>query len=126
MAWQSLELTVSAEHAEAWSEALLECGASSVSIADAEAGTASEEPLYGEPGMTPPPAWNQSLVAALFPPEADVAARLADCAAQTGADVIPAHALHEVAEQDWVRLTQSQFAPIPIGDKVWIVPSWHV
>jgi ribosomal protein L11 methylase PrmA len=30
-----------------------------------------------------------------------------------------------VAEQDWVRLTQSQFEPIHIGKNIWVVPSWH-
>jgi ribosomal protein L11 methyltransferase len=125
MAWQSLELTVSAEHAETWSEALLECGASSVSIADAAAGTAGEQALYGEPGMAVPPGWNQSVVAALFPPDADVSACLADCAAQTGSTALPAHQLREVADQDWVRLTQEQFAPIAISRRLWIVPSWH-
>jgi ribosomal protein L11 methyltransferase len=31
----------------------------------------------------------------------------------------------EVPEQDWVRLTQSQFAPVDITPEFWIVPSWH-
>jgi ribosomal protein L11 methyltransferase len=126
MAWQSLELTVSAEHAETWSDALLECGASSVSIADAAAGTSEEKPLYGEPGMAVPPAWNLSVVAALFPPDADVAARLADGAAQIGVEFIPAHRLLQVADQDWVRLTQAQFTPIEVSRRLWIVPSWHL
>jgi ribosomal protein L11 methyltransferase len=125
MAWQSLELTVSAEHAETWSDTLLECGASSVSIADAAAGTVEEKPLYGEPGMAVPPAWNLSVVAALFPPDADVAARLADGAAQIGVESIPAHRLLQVADQDWVRLTQAQFTPIEVSQRLWIVPSWH-
>jgi ribosomal protein L11 methyltransferase len=30
-----------------------------------------------------------------------------------------------VEEQDWVRLTQSQFDPIQIGKNIWVVPSWH-
>lgn len=30
-----------------------------------------------------------------------------------------------IADQDWVRLTQSQFEPIPIGKRIWVVPSWH-
>jgi ribosomal protein L11 methyltransferase len=126
MVWQSLEITVSGEHAETWSEALLECGASSVSIADAAADTAGEDALYGEPATAVPPAWSLSVVAALFPPDADVPARLAECAAQTGFDPVPAHQLRQVADQDWVRLTQSQFAPIAIGRRMWIVPSWHV
>jgi ribosomal protein L11 methyltransferase len=30
-----------------------------------------------------------------------------------------------VADQDWVRLTQSQFAPVEITPDFWIVPTWH-
>lgn len=34
-------------------------------------------------------------------------------------------AIQAVPEQDWVRLTQSQFAPVEITPEFWIVPSWH-
>jgi ribosomal protein L11 methyltransferase len=30
-----------------------------------------------------------------------------------------------VAEQNWVQLTQSQFDPIRVSERLWIVPSWH-
>jgi ribosomal protein L11 methyltransferase len=30
-----------------------------------------------------------------------------------------------VPDQDWVRLTQSQFAPVDITPDFWIVPTWH-
>jgi len=30
-----------------------------------------------------------------------------------------------VPDQDWVRLTQSQFAPVEITPEFWIVPTWH-
>src|SRR3546814_15743521 len=33
--------------------------------------------------------------------------------------------LREVPDADWVRLTQAQFQPIQVGDRIWIVPSWH-
>lgn len=125
MAWQSLELTVSAECAEAWSEALLDCGASSVSIEDAEAGTAEEQAQYGEPGMTIAQAWRLSIVAALFPAATDVRLSLAACAQQTGSSSVPEYRVRSVTEEDWVRLTQAQFAPIEISPRLWIVPSWH-
>jgi ribosomal protein L11 methyltransferase len=125
MAWQSLEVTVPAEHAEAWSEALLDCGASSVSIEDAEAGTAAEQAQYGEPGMTIAQAWRVSTVSALFPESADVRANLSACTQQTGSPTEPQYRVRNVAEEDWVRLTQAQFAPIEISSRLWIVPSWH-
>ena len=33
--------------------------------------------------------------------------------------------IQPVADQDWVRLTQSQFAPVEITPEFWIVPTWH-
>ena len=30
-----------------------------------------------------------------------------------------------VDDQDWVRLTQAQFDPIPVGQRLLILPSWH-
>jgi len=111
-------------HAEAVSDALLEAGALSVSVEDADSDTDRENPLFGEPGTEPDVlAWGQNRVIALLPedmtPEALVQA--AGLAEQIG----DAWSVREVPDSDWVRLTQSQFAPIHIGDRVWIVPSWH-
>jgi len=125
MTWQSLELTVSADDAEAWSEALLDCGANSVSIEDAEAGTAAEQAQYGEPGMTVAQVWRLSVVAALFPEAADIRASIDACAQRTGSTSVPEYHVRSVAEEDWVRLTHAQFAPIEISGRLWIVPSWH-
>jgi ribosomal protein L11 methyltransferase len=125
MAWQSLEVTVSAEHAEAWSDALLECGANSVSIEDAEAGTPAEQAQYGEPGMAMAQVWRLSTVAALFPETADIRASLTACTQRTGSPAVPEYRLRSVAEEDWVRLTQAQFLPVEISQRLWIVPSWH-
>jgi ribosomal protein L11 methyltransferase len=125
MAWRSLEITVSAEHAEALSDALLEAGATSVAISDAAAGTGEEEPLYGEPGMTPAHAWATSKLSALFESGTDVEAALHSCAGALGLGAVPAHQVIDVADADWVRLTQAQFEPIAITDRLWIVPSWH-
>jgi len=35
------------------------------------------------------------------------------------------NALQVVPDEDWVRVTQAQFAPVPVTPKFWIVPSWH-
>jgi ribosomal protein L11 methyltransferase len=125
MSWRSLELTVAAGCAEALSDALIEGGAASVAIEDAAAGTETEEPLYGEPGMAAASAWPMSRIAALLPEDADVENLLAECADIAGLDSVPPYRVSEVPEQDWVRLTQSQFAPIAVGTRLWIVPSWH-
>ncbi len=103
-----------------------ELDALSVSVEDADAGTAAEQALFGEPGMPAPrPGWGNSTLRALFADEAaaDRAATL--LLAQEGAAGLQVQALAAVAEQDWVRITQSQFAPVEITPDFWIVPSWH-
>ncbi|MBP6899216.1 MAG: 50S ribosomal protein L11 methyltransferase [Burkholderiaceae bacterium] len=114
---------------EAVSEALVdELDALSVSVADADAGTEAEQALFGEPGMPAPrEGWQRSDVTALFADEAQATEAAALVLAQDWAadDQVQVLALREVADQDWVRLTQSQFAPVEITPTFWIVPSWH-
>jgi ribosomal protein L11 methyltransferase len=110
--------------ADELSDALLAQGALSVSVEDAEAGTAAETPLYGEPGMVVEPGWPQSLINALCEQQADPAQVLAAACTQIGLAQTPDYRLHPVAEEDWVRRSQSQFEPIRISAKLWIVPSW--
>ncbi|MFT7775030.1 50S ribosomal protein L11 methyltransferase [Roseateles sp.] len=108
------------------SDALMEIDALAVSVEDADADTAAEQALFGEPGMPAPKAgWERSVVKALFPtePEATEAATL--ILAQDWAADVHIQAIQAVPEQDWVRLTQSQFAPVEITPEFWIVPSWH-
>lgn len=103
-----------------------ELGALAVSVEDADADQPDEQALYGEPGLPPPSAsWARSRLTALFDDEA---------AAREAADLVLASgvfegteliAIEEVPAQDWVRLTQSQFAPIAVAPGFWIVPSWH-
>ena len=112
---------------ESVSDALIdELDALSVSVEDADAGTAAEQALFGEPGMPAPKAgWDSSTLRALFADEhaAEQAATL--LLAQDWAAGLHVQALSAVAEQDWVRITQSQFAPVEITPTFWIVPSWH-
>jgi len=124
--WISVALETDAAHAEALSDALLAAGAISVAVEDAQAGTELETPQFGEPGSPVAPLWDASRVVALFEPAHDLTARLASAAREAGLNALPAISMEEVAEQDWVRLTQSQFDPIRISDRLWIVPSWHV
>ena len=109
------------------SDALMdELDALSVSVADADAGTDDEQALFGEPGMPPPrEGWQRSELTALFADEAAAIAASSLLKAQDWATDLCVQALRPVAEQDWVRLTQSQFAPVEITPTFWIVPSWH-
>ncbi|MDO9285903.1 MAG: 50S ribosomal protein L11 methyltransferase [Aquabacterium sp.] len=112
---------------ESVSQALVdELDALSVSVADADAGTDAEQALFGEPGMPAPrEGWQRSDVTALFESEAQATAAATLLRAQDWAADLAVLALREVADQDWVRLTQSQFAPVEITPSFWIVPSWH-
>ncbi len=107
-------------------EALDALDALSVSVEDADAQTDAEQALFGEPGMPPPKeGWKRSRITALFVDEslAQEASRL--LALQdffAGGEILGVQA---VADQDWVRLTQSQFAPVEITPEFWIVPTWH-
>ena len=123
--WLSLTLTAEAALAEQLSEALLEQGALSVSVEDADAGTAAETPQFGEPGSSPAAFWQRSRVVALFDATRSPAEVVAAAARQAGLDTPPAIEVTPVAEQNWVQLTQAQFEPICITDRLWIVPSWR-
>jgi ribosomal protein L11 methyltransferase len=108
------------------SDALIEEGAFSVDVADAQAGTDRETPIFGEPGRDIELAFGWNRVVALFAPEADLPGALERAMATAGFSTTPDYKITEVAEQDWVRLTQSQFDPIRVSARLWIVPSWHV
>lgn len=111
---------------EALGEALDALDALSVSVEDADAMTPAESALFGEPGMPPPrEGWQRSRVVALFPDEAAAREAATLLALQDFFDGCTVVGVQAVAEQDWVRLTQSQFAPVEITPSFWIVPSWH-
>jgi ribosomal protein L11 methyltransferase len=111
---------------ETLSDALEALDALSVSVEDADAHTEAEQALFGEPGLPPPKdGWQRSRLTALFAQESQAQEAATLLAAQdffAGCEVLGTVAL---PEQDWVRLTQSQFAPVPITPSFWIVPSWH-
>jgi ribosomal protein L11 methyltransferase len=129
MSWTEIVIEVVCHHAEKLSDALLDAGALSVSVEDADQGTDAEQPLFGEPGMEPQQAaWEHSRVVALAADDADHAHIVATAAKAVGLDAgsgAISYTLRKVPDQDWVRLTQSQFDPIHIGKNIWVVPSWH-
>ncbi|MBB5215834.1 50S ribosomal protein L11 methyltransferase [Parapusillimonas granuli] len=113
--------------AEALSDALLEAGALSVSVEDADGDTAAEQPLFGEPGLEPAvQAWRRNRVVALLPDGLDHRQLLEQVRDAGVADYQDADCLlRDVPDADWVRLTQAQFNPIQVAGRIWIVPSWH-
>ena len=108
------------------SDALDALDALSVSVEDMDAQTEAEQALFGEPGMpAPKEGWNRSRIVALFPDEAAAAQAQALLQLQDFFEGCQVLGIHEVEQQDWVRLTQSQFQPVDITPEFWIVPTWH-
>lgn len=125
MSWLSVQLLVDEAQMEALSDAFMAAGALAVDVQDAQAGTAEERAIFAEPGSTPAAAWQHNRLSALFDAEMAVdtivAQVLKDCGCADDTPLV----VHAVADTDWVRLTQSQFQPIRISSRLWIVPTWH-
>ncbi|MFO1200147.1 MAG: 50S ribosomal protein L11 methyltransferase [Burkholderiaceae bacterium] len=125
--WRELVFVVPAADVDAWSDALLDAGALSVQADDADADSPDEQAIFGEPGLPVEHAgWSRTRLAALLAEDAEPARVLARAAAAIERAVPPDWTLREVAEQDWVRASQSQFEPIEVGERLLITPSWHL
>jgi ribosomal protein L11 methyltransferase len=122
-----LLLLVPEDLVESVSDALMdELEALSVSVEDADADTASERALFGEPGMPAPRGgWQRSILKALFNGEEAATEAATLLLAQDWAQGVHLQSLQTVPDEDWVRVTQSQFAPVAITPSFWIVPTWH-
>jgi ribosomal protein L11 methyltransferase len=124
MAWLAVSFTVDAARVEALSDVLLECGAISVDVTDAAAGTADEHALFGEPGEPAVGEWAASRVSALFEEGQNIGSVIA-ALHDAGLDSAVVVDVKPVADQDWVRATQNQFQPVRVSSRLWVVPTWH-
>ena len=124
MAWQRVGLVVEGTQAEALAEALEAAGALATEICDADAGTAGESPVFGEPGADAG-LWPRCRVSALFGADAALDHVVSGALESAGVDALGSASVERVEDADWVSLTQRQFEPIRAGRKLWIVPTWH-
>lgn len=121
-----LSLMCPQDRVETFSDALEALDALSVSVEDFDAQTDAEQALFGEPGMPPPKdGWQRSRVLALFATELLAKEAASLLAAQDFFDECRLLGISLVPDQDWVRLTQSQFTPVEVTPEFWIVPTWH-
>ncbi len=126
MSWTEIVVEIGFDDTVAYSDALIDAGALSVTVEDVDEGTEREKPMFDEPGADSNDyAWENSRIIALVEPDTDIAALTRRAADACGMAEVPAYTTRDVPDEDWVRLTQSQFDPIHIGEKIWIVPSWH-
>ena len=128
MPWQAVTLQLARVEADALTEALLEAGAVSVAIEDAQAGTAQEAPQFAEPDWDVPVTWQVNRLQVMLDHDANADQILREAARVAGLD--PAHALRverieRIEDDDWVRRCQAQFPPLEIAGLLWVVPSWH-
>lgn len=128
MAWRAATFTIKPAFVEALTDALLEVGAVSVDVTDAYIGTPREHALFNEPGepaAVSASEWELAKFNVLFPIEEDINAGIE---AAFDALELPAPQdifIEDIADQDWVRATQSQFQPVQVSERLWVVPTWH-
>ncbi len=118
-----LTINVDSKSADILSDVFFDLNVLSVYIEDADAGTINEEPIFGEPGMVVEGLWKHSKVVVLVNNATDIDKLISDAKLNSGLGFN--YATKKIADEDWVRLTQSQFQPIKIHDDFYIVPSWH-
>ena len=126
MPWLCAIIEADEESVDALSDALLAAGALAVDVQDAAAGTAAEKPIFAEPGENPAAGWRRNRVGALFAIDADLYAAVPRALHEAGVSAGQGFRVERVEDTDWVRLTQSQFNPMQITPRLWVVPSWHV
>ena len=123
MSFKQIIINIDSQRAEQLSDIFFDLGALSVSIEDEHEGTELEQPIFNEPGMIVEALWEHSKVVVLFDDLADVASLVS--AAEIELNAAFSYVQENVDDQDWVRLTQSQFEPIEVTPNLYIVPSWH-
>lgn len=123
---REITLLVNDREAEVLGDALMDAGALSVCIEDADADTPDEQPLYGEPGLEPTKlAWKNSLLKVLVEDDFDYGLDVAIAVKALNIKEPQVISDKLVENADWVRITQAQFQPVRVSDRLWIVPTWH-
>ena len=124
MAWTSLIIKIEELNVELLSDYLIELGAISASIQNSNINKLNKELIFGEPHDGPTQFWKKNEVQALFEKKINIKEKIKNIKSKF--ELLDSQfIISSVEDQDWVKLTQSQFNPICIEDKVWIVPSWH-
>ncbi|GEN23899.1 ribosomal protein L11 methyltransferase [Halomonas cupida] len=123
MAWLQLKAEVPPEHAELLEELLLEEGATAITLQDAH-----DDPVF-EPDRGTTPLWDQTVLTGLYDDLEgihDMLERLAAAWAEHMPDDPCPVIEHELLDdRDWEREWMEDFKPLRMGQRLWIVPSWH-
>jgi ribosomal protein L11 methyltransferase len=124
MAWINLTFFAEEKDIDLLSEALETRGALSIFIQDKNLNNSDEELIFGEPHNGPNKFWATNQIQALFNDSVDIK-EIQDELILNFQDIDFKFTASSVSETDWVKLSQSQFKPICIKNRINIVPSWH-
>lgn len=116
MAWLQLSFASDRNQATPLEDALLDCGAVSVTLQDN-----ADEPVL-EPGVGETPLWNATKVIALFTEDVAIETVIAALAAQFSD--LPPWSIERVEDQVWERAWMENFQPMRFGRRLWVCPSW--
>ena len=117
--WQEWALETHSPLVESLEEWLFDHGALAVSLEDN-----ANEPLL-EPGPGETPLWQNVVLKALFAGDAD----LSSIKAVLPRTLLAENSKSEVSrleDREWTRVWMDDFAPIQMGPRLWVCPSWAV
>ena len=117
--WQEWALETHSPLVESLEEWLFDRGALAVSLEDN-----ANEPLL-EPGPGETPLWQNVVLKALFAGDAD----LSSIKAVLPRTLLAENSKSEVSrleDREWTRVWMDDFAPIQMGPRLWVCPSWAV
>ena len=118
MTWRLLRLQITPDHAEDIEQLLLDHGALSVTLDDAE----DQQLFQLEPGATP--LWNVVRISGLFDNNTDLEQLVVNLRNQIPDDAIPTIEIETLADQAWEKAWMERFQPMQFGKRLWICPSW--
>ena len=124
MAWINLTFFAEEKDIDLLSEELESSGALSIFIQDKNLNNSNEELIFGEPHSGPNKFWATSQIQALFSDSVDIK-RIQHELISNFKDINFVFNTSFVSETDWVKLSQSQFKPICIKNRIKIVQSWN-
>ena len=124
MAWINLTFFAEEKDIDLLSEELESSGTLSIFIQDKNLNTSDEELIFGEPHSGPNKFWATSQIQALFSDSVDIK-RIQHELISNFKDINFVFNTSFVSETDWVKLSQSQFKPICIKNRIKIVQSWN-
>ena len=115
--WQEWVLETHSQLVEALEAWLFERGALAVTLEDN-----ANEPLL-EPGPGETPLWQNVVLTALFTSDADLSSIRAVLPRTLLAENSKSE-LSRLEDREWTRVWMDNFAPIQMGPRLWVCPSW--